>query len=177
MPKTSQEPYTDHHEASDPYASPSKTKLKKDMHALQEIGERLVELDAKKLAEFDLPENLADAIRFARTIDKHGARRRQLQYIGKLMRQVDVSPIQEKLATWNQTSLQQTARLHHLERWRERLLNDDAAFTEFAQKHPNADLQQLRVLIRNTHKEKTANKPPKSYRLLFQTLQLVIEKN
>jgi ribosome-associated protein len=177
VPKISQEPYIDHHETSDPYASPSKTKLKKDMHALQEIGERLVELDAKKLAEFDLPENLADAIRFARTIDKHGARRRQLQYIGKLMRQVDVSPIQEKLATWHQTSLQQTARLHHLERWRERLLNDDAAFTEFAQKHPNADLQQLRVLIRNTHKEKATNKPPKSYRLLFQALQLVIEKN
>lgn len=177
MPKISQEQYIDHHEASDQYTSPSKTKLKKDMHALQEIGERLVELDAKQLAEFDLPESLADAIRFARTIDKHGARRRQLQYIGKLMRQVDVSPIQEKLATWHQTSLQQTARLHHLERWRERLLNDDAAFTEFAQKHPNADLQQLRVLIRNTHKEKTANKPPKSYRLLFQALQLVIEKN
>lgn len=80
---------------SDESTIPSKTKRKKDMHTLQEIGEQLVELDTKKLTEFDLPEILADAIRFARTIDKHGARRRQLQYIGKLMRQVDVLPIQE----------------------------------------------------------------------------------
>lgn len=166
----------DSEEIDDQSELPSKTKRKKDMHALQEIGEQLVELDTKKLAEFDLPEILADAIRFARTVDKHGARRRQLQYIGKLMRKVDVMPIQEKLAGWNQTSLQHTARLHNLERWRERLLNDETALTEFAEKYPSADLQQLRVLIRNTHKERSTNKPPKSYRLIFQTLQSTIER-
>ena len=176
MSNISQQEHSDSHEMSDESTLPSKTKRKKDMHALQEIGEQLVELDTKKLAEFDLPEILADAIRFARTIDKHGARRRQLQYIGKLMRQVDVLPFQEKLAVWNQTSLQHTARLHNLERWRERLLSDEAALTEFAQKYPNVDLQQLRMLIRNTHKERAANKPPKSYRLIFQALQSAIEK-
>ena len=149
MSNISQQEHSDSHEMSDESTLPSKTKRKKDMHALQEIGEQLVELGTKKLAEFD----------------KHGARRRQLQYIGKLMRQVDVLPIQEKLAVWNQTSLQHTARLHNLERWRERLLSDEAALTEFAQKYPNVDLQQLRMLIRNTHKERAANKPPKSYRL------------
>jgi len=155
-------------------AAPSKTQRKKDMHALQKIGEQLVELDPKKLIEFDLPEILIDAIHLARPMNKHGARRRQMQYIGKLMRNIDVLPVQEKLDSWQQTSLHQTARLHQLERWRERLLADEHALTEFAQKHPAADLQYLRLLIRNAHKEKATDKPPKSFRLLFQELQQAI---
>jgi ribosome-associated protein len=155
-------------------AAPSKTQRKKDMHALQEIGEQLVELDPKKLAEFDLPEILLDAIRMARPMNKHGARRRQMQYIGKLMRTIDVLPVQQKLDSWHQVSLHQTARLHQLERWRERLLSDEHALTEFAQKYPQADLQHLRLLIRNAQKEKAADKPPKSFRLLFQALQAII---
>lgn len=154
--------------------APSKTRRKKDMHALQAIGEQLVELDQKKLIQFDLPEILIDAITLARPMTKHGARRRQIQYIGKLMRNIDVLPIQEKLDSWQQVSLQQTARLHQLERWRERLLADENALTEFAQKYPAADLQHLRLLIRNAHKEKAAEKAPKSFRLLFQKLQTII---
>ena len=154
--------------------APSKTQRKKDMHALQEIGEQLVELDQKKLIEFDLPEILIDAIHLARPMNKHGARRRQMQYIGKLMRNIDVLPIQEKLDSWQQASLHQTTRLHQLERWRERLLADEHALTEFAQKYPAADLQYLRLLIRNAQKEKVTDKPPKSFRLLFQELQVII---
>lgn len=153
---------------------PSKTQRKKDMHALQEIGEQLVELDPKKLAEFDLPEILVDAIALARSMQKHGARRRQLQYIGRLMREIDALPIQQKLDSWQQTSKHQTARLHQLERWRDRLLNDEHALTEFAKQYPQADLQRLRLLIRNAQKEKAAEKPPKNFRLLFQELQGVI---
>ncbi len=154
--------------------APSKTQRKKDMHALQEIGEQLVELDQKKLSEFDLPEILIDALNLARPMNKHGARRRQMQYIGKLMRTIDVLPIQAKLDSWHQASMRQTARLHQLERWRERLLADEHALTEFAQKFPTANIQHLRTLIRNAQKEKTANKPPKSFRLLFQELQILI---
>lgn len=154
--------------------APSKTQRKKDMHALQEIGEQLVELDPRKLAEFDLPEILMDAINLARPLNKHGARRRQMQYIGKLMRNIDVLPIQAKLDSWHQASLHQTARLHQLERWRERLLTDEHALTELVQKYPAADLQHLRLLIRNAQKEKVAGKPPKSFRLLFQALQATI---
>ncbi|MEO7780613.1 MAG: ribosome biogenesis factor YjgA [Candidatus Nitrotoga sp.] len=154
--------------------APSKTKRKKDMHALQEIGEQLVEIDPKKLNEFDLPEILSEAIKQARAIHKHGARRRQLQYIGRLMREVDALPIQEKLDSWRQVSVHQTARLHQMERWRERLLSEEHALTEFAQKYPAADLQRLRLLIRNAHKEKIAEKPPKSFRLLFQELHGII---
>lgn len=154
--------------------APSKTQRKKDMHALQEIGEQLVELDPKKLTEFDLPEILKDAIQQAKSIQKHGARRRQLQYIGRLMRDVDALPIQQKLDSWRQVSVHQTARLHQLERWRERLLSEEHTLTEFAQQYPAADLQRLRLLIRNAHKEKAADKPPKSFRLLFQELQEII---
>ncbi|MER2513104.1 MAG: ribosome biogenesis factor YjgA [Nitrosomonas ureae] len=157
--------------------APSKTKRKRDMHALQEIGEQLVELEPKKLAEFDLPEILSDAIRQARAMQKHGARRRQLQYIGRLMREVDALPIQQKLDSWRQVSIHQTARLHQLERWRESLLSDERALTEFAQQYPAADLQRLRSLIRNAHKERAAGKPPKSFRLLFQELQGIIAES
>ena len=153
---------------------PSKTQRKKDMHALQTIGEQLVELDPKKLTEFDLPETLIDAINQARPMQKHGARRRQLQYIGRLMREIDALPVKEKLDSWQQTSTHQTARLHQLERWRERLLSDEHALTEFAKQYPQADLQRLRLLIRNAQKEKAAEKPPKNFRLLFQELQGVI---
>lgn len=153
---------------------PSKTQRKKDMHALQAIGEQLVKLDLKKLAELNLSEILVDAIALARPMQKHGARRRQLQYIGRLMREVDALPIQQKLDSWQQTSKHQTARLHQLEHWRDRLLNDEHALTEFAKQHPHADLQRLRRLIRNTQKEKAAEKPPKNFRLLFQELQALI---
>lgn len=155
---------------------PSKTQRKKDMHALQDIGEQLVDLDPKKLVELDLPEILMEALLLAQQTHKHGARRRQMQYIGKLMRNIDVLPIQEKLGSWRQPSIQQTARLHQLERWRERLLTDEQALTEFAQKYPEADLQQLRLLIRNAHKERAENKPLKNYRLLFQALHAIIKE-
>ena len=152
----------------------SKTQRKKDMHALQEIGERLVELDQQKLSELNLPEILIDAINLARIKQKHGAHRRQMQYIGKLMRNIDVLPIQEKLESWQETSLFHTARLHQLEYWRERLLTDEHALNEFAQKYPAADLQRLRLLIRNAQKEKASEKSPKNFRLLFQALRATI---
>ena len=107
-------------------------------------------------------------------MNKHGAKRRQMQYIGKLMRTIDVLPIQKKLDAWQGVSIQHNARLHLLERWRERLLTDEQALTEFAQAFPGADMQHLRVLIRNAQKEKVSDKPPKSFRLLFQELQALI---
>lgn len=152
----------------------SKTRRKQEMHALQDMGEQLIQLDIKRLAELDLPETLADAILEAKRIRKHGALRRQRQLIGKLMRDVDPAPIQEKLDAWNGLSSQHTAWLHLLERWRERLLADELALGELGQKYPTADLQQLRLLTRNAEKERLANKPPKSFRMLFQELQKII---
>lgn len=158
----------------DQIAQLSKTRRKKEMHALQDIGEQMVALDINQLNELDLPEMLMDAILDAKQIKKHGAYRRQMQYIGKLMRNVDVLSFQEKLAFWHNLKLQQTARQHLLEHWRERLLSDEKAFTEFSQNYPAADIQHLRMLARKTHKEKIANKPPKSFRALFHELQAII---
>lgn len=153
---------------------PSKTRRKQEMHALQDIGEQLVQLDLKRLAELGLPETLADAILEAKRMRKHEARRRQMQFIGKLMRDVDAAPILEKFDLWSGVTLQRTAWLHLLERWRNRLLTDEQAFAELGQKYPSADLQHLRTLVRNAHKEKLANKPPRSFRALFHELQTVI---
>lgn len=153
---------------------PSKTQRKQKMHALQNVGENLVRLDLKRLSELGLPEALADAIREAKQMHKHEARRRQMQFIGKLMRDVDVAPILEKFDMWTGVTLQHTAWLHLLEQWRNRLLVDNQALAELGQKYPTADLQHLRVLIRNSHNEKLANKPPRSFRALFHELQAII---
>ena len=108
---------------------------------------------------------------------KHGAVRRQMQFIGKLMRSVDAEPIREKLDVWSGLSLKHTAWLHTLERWRERLLADEQALGELGQQYAAADLQQLRMLIRNVQKERLADKPPKSFRALFQELQRIIPED
>ncbi len=153
---------------------PSKTKIKKQMHDLQDVGEQLVALSKEHLAELDIPENLRDAIREVKRINKFGAIRRQMQYIGRLMRDIETAPILEKLAAWNGTSRQHVTWLHQVERWRERLLEDPEALTELLAAHPSADAQHLRALIRNAVKEKELGKPPKNYREIFQVLRDLI---
>ncbi len=151
----------------------SKTQRKQQMHSLQELGELLVELPKDKLQQLDLPEGLRDAILNARKITAHGGKRRQLQYIGKLMRTVDPEPIQTRIDQWNGNHAEETALLHRLENWRHRLINDDdqGALSEFLTQHPGFDVQQLRTLIRNARKEAQQQKPPKSSRELFRVLR------
>jgi len=153
---------------------PSKTKIKKQMHELRDLGKELTELGKDQLAQLDLPENLRDAIREMKSINKFGAQRRQMQYIGKLMREVDTAPILAKLDAWKGTSQQHIAYMHLLERWRDRLLENDAALTELLSAHPQADAQRLRTLIRNAQKEMEAGKPPKNFREIFQVLKEII---
>lgn len=153
---------------------PSKTKIKQQMHDLQDIGEQLAELSIDKLKQMDLPESLFDALREMKRINKFGAQRRQMQYIGKLMRDVETAPIIAKLEAWSGKSHQHIAWLHQLERWRDRLLENDAALTELLADHPEADAQRLRALVRNALKEKELAKPPKSYREIFQVLREIL---
>jgi ribosome-associated protein len=153
---------------------PSKTKIKQQMHDLQDIGEQLVELSADKLKQLDLPERLFDAVREMKRINKFGAQRRQMQYIGRLMRDVEPAPIIAKLEAWSGKSHQHIAWLHQLERWRDRLLENDAALTELLADHPEADAQRLRALVRNAIKEKELAKPPKNYREIFQVLREIL---
>jgi len=152
----------------------SKTRVKQEMHALQKIGERLIELNPNQLKEFFLPDTLFEAIIEAKQIHKNGARRRQIQYIGKLMREVDMSPIKKKLSTWDGVSKQHTAWIHKIERLRNSLLKDKNTFAEFARLYPGANLQRIRTLTRNTHKEILSGKPLKSFRALFHELQISI---
>jgi len=156
---------------------PSKTKIKQQMHDLQEIGEQLAGLPADKLAELDLPENLLDALRDLKRISKFGAQKRQRQYIGRLMREVEPAPIIAKLEAWSGNSREHNAWLHQVERWRDRLLESEAALTELLAAHPGADAQRLRTLIRNAHKEKELDKPPKSFREIFQVLREIIPED
>lgn len=153
---------------------PSKTKVKQQMHELQDIGAELVALGKDQLAQLELPETLRGAIREMHRINKFGAQRRQMQYIGKLMRDVDPAPIVAKLDVWKGRSQQHTVHLHQLERWRDRLLESDDALTELLAAHPQADAQHLRALIRNTKREQEAGKPPKNYREIFQALKEII---
>jgi ribosome-associated protein len=153
---------------------PSKTKIKKQMLELQDLGKTLTGLSKEKLKELDLEENLLEAILEYKRMTKFGALNRQLQYIGRLMRDVDPAPIQAKLDAWNGVSRQHTAWLHQVENMRDRLLEHPDTLTELLATYPDADAQHLRTLIRNALKEREAAKPPKSYRELFQVLRDII---
>ncbi len=163
-----------HNDQLDEELPPSKTKIKKQMHDLQDIGKTLTALPNDKLRELNLEENLLEAILEYKRISKFGAQKRQLQYIGRLMRDVEPAPILAKLDAWNGVSRQHTAWLHQVEHWRDRLLGQPDALTELLAAHPHADAQHLRTLIRNAQKEREAGKPPKSYREIFQVLREII---
>lgn len=151
---------------------PSRTRRKQDDQALQDLGEALVAVSPEKLAELDLPERLRDAIAVARGISRFGALRRQMQYIGRLMREEgDADTIRAWLDAWKGVSVEETGRLHLIERWRSRLLNEEKALEELISDYPRADLQQLRTLMRNARREAEAGKPPKSFRELFHVLR------
>ena len=160
-------------DGGDDYSGPSKSQVKRDMLALQALGTEIVELTDAKFASIApiLPEKLRIATTDARSISAHGGRKRQLQYIGRLMRQVDPEPIRDALAVWKRHSREQAVELHQLENWRERLIAEEGALAEYVAAHPGTDTQRLRALIRNTREEKARNKPPKSYRELFRLLR------
>jgi len=150
---------------------PSKSQLKRDMEALQALGKRLVEINDEQLASVALPERLREAVLEARRIRSREGRRRQLQYIGKLKRDIDPAPIRARFDAWDGQSTAATAAHHHAERWRERLLDEEDALTEFAREHPAADLQKLRALLRNARKEQEEGRPPRAYRDLFRIVR------
>lgn len=153
---------------------PSKTQRKREMHELQTLGARLVELNSEQLAAIGLPENLRDAIEFAKRTTKHEARRRQMQYIGRLMRSVDPAPIREKLKVWDGVSAEHTAQQHRVERWRDRLLEDEAVVDELVQAHPGIDARHLRALARKAREERSAGAQPRAYRELFRALREIV---
>jgi len=153
----------------------SKTRRKKNMRALQDLGEKLVELTAAQRANLDLPERLVDALEEAKRISGFEARRRQMQYIGRLMRTVDAAPIAERIAAQKISRQREIARHKDAERWRDRLLADESELTELARTHAGLDIQQLRTLIRNARKEQAQGRPPHAARALFRMLRLLFD--
>lgn len=162
------------HDASADHESderPSKSQLKREMHALQTLGVDLVELPKDALKRMPMPETLADAVREARRITDHEGKRRQIQYIGRVMRSLtedEVAALRTALETHRGVNKAETARLHWIEQTRERLIADDNALTAFLREHPGADAQEGRTLIRNARKEAQQGKPPRYFRELFQ---------
>lgn len=159
-----------------PDERPSKSALKRAMTELQDLGAELVALSVDQIKKLDLPDDLRAAVRDAKRITQHEAHRRQLQYIGKLMRSVDPEPIRAALDEINGVSAAATARMHALERLRTRFLEDEKVIGEIATAHPGADLQQLRQLRRNALKEQELGKPPRAFRELFRVLRELNEQ-
>jgi ribosome-associated protein len=149
----------------------SKTRRKQEMHALQALGAALVELPDSQLDAMELPDDLAAAVREAKRITSHEGRRRQMQYIGRLMREVDAAPIKSALDAISGQSAEAAARHRRLEALRARLLDDDAALTDYVASHAGADLQALRTLIRNARREQKEGRAPRAYRELFRLLK------
>lgn len=153
----------------------SKTRKKAEADALQALGVTLTALPKDKLIKLNLPETLYEAILEAKRITANGAIRRHRQYIGSLMRNIDATPIIAQLQKWDGKNQEENARFHQLERWRDRLLQQEQALNQFIAEYPQTDIQQIRTLIRNAKREQEANKPPKSSRELFKLLRSITE--
>jgi ribosome-associated protein len=152
----------------------SKTRRKEDMHALQKIGAELIELSEDQLSGMQLPERLKDAVLEAKRLRPREALRRQMQFIGRLMRDINAAPIRAQLDRWRSQSDAHTGQLHAIERWRDELIEGDPALERFLREHPGADSQKLRALMRNARRERDAGQPPKSYRELFRVLRDIV---
>ncbi len=152
----------------------SRTQHKKDAMALQKLGEKLTRLPDDQLCNMDLPEELYDAVRFAKTIRKHGALRRQLQYIGSLMRSVDSEPIEHAILLIEQGAYEKAIHFQKLENWRDGLIaGNSGLLEEILEICPDADRQRIGQLIRSARKEKIKNTPLKSSRNLFRYLKKI----
>ena len=154
---------------------PSKSELKRQSRDLQDLGDELVALPPAEFDALPLPEDVRDAVVAARRITSHGARLRQKLYIGKLLRRIDVEPVREALARRGEVDRQRVLRERAIEKWRDRLLTDDAsAWTELTPLISADDLQQLRGLARQARAEQDAARPPAAARQLFRRLREVL---
>lgn len=152
--------------------APSKSQLKRDAHALQKLGAALLEIPEQDWQALQLPDALVTALRDAKRMPSRGAHKRQLQFIGKLMRDVDPAPIQHYFDNLRNEARQQVRLQHEAEHWRERMIDEgDSAIDGWLAAHPEGDRQHLRQLVRQAKKEQEAGKPPKSSRALFRYIR------
>ena len=155
----------------------SKSQQKRDMEALKKLGWRLLDFSDDALRQLALPEPLLDAIRTAQRIKSHSARKRQMQFIGKLMRVIDVTPVKKAIDAADHHHSSQTREFHLVEDLREKLLAEgDSALPEVLSHFPRCDRQHLRKLVRQARKELETGQPPRTSRLLFRYLRELQEK-
>ena len=167
------------------YDRPSKSQVKREMHALLDLGKQLVDLSPDRLKQLPLSEKLLESIRLAQRINSREGRRRQIHYVGKLMRDAGADAIRHQLDVWENGSREEAAAMHQLEAQRDLLLKDDQALTELLTEFEQADVQHLRSLIRAGRKEQEANQnlqpgqapKRKHYRALYQALKTLQNTN
>lgn len=174
-------PHTTTSHPSDDDDRPSKSQIKRDLHALHDLGKELVELSPDRLKKLPLSDTLLEAIRDAQRTTSREGRRRQIHYVGKLMRTADAPAIRQQLDVWRHGSREDTRAMHRLETLRDILIKDDGALTGFLEEYPDSDVQQLRALIRAARKEVQHNatlepgREPqrKHFRALYQALKQI----
>ena len=153
----------------------SKTRRKREMKELQDLGAALVKLSKEQLARIDMPDSLREAVMECRRFTKHEAIRRQMQYIGRVMRDIDAAPIAAQVAAIEAPSKRQTAIFHVAEQWRTDLMADPDAVARFVKEYPEVDPQRLRELAAAAREEKRASKPPRNFRELFHVLNALLQ--
>ncbi|MGE0808519.1 MAG: ribosome biogenesis factor YjgA [Burkholderiaceae bacterium] len=156
--------------AADRDAAPSKSQRKRDMLALQALGESLLTLSDERLQRMPIPPELVDAVRMAREIRSHEGRRRQLQYVGKLMRGVDADALRAALSDETREQRVATATMHAAERWRERLLADEITLQNWLERYPETRTT-VPALVERARRELAAGGAGRSYRELYRALR------
>jgi ribosome-associated protein len=164
-----------HDDEKGEFLGPSRSQRKRDAEAVLELAGRLVALTAAQLARIEVPEPIADAVRDTQKISQPVARKRQLHYLSKLMRREDDETLEQIRAALEHDRAEarrETAALHRIEAWRDRLLDEgDTALGDLADLHPDIDRHRLRQLIRSAREERLQNRPPRAFREMFQVLK------
>lgn len=173
-----QDPHQDFQDddEEDVYRGPSKSQLKREQLELQALGKEMTGLGDEQVKRIGLPEDVLFEIKEFRRMRSFGAQRRQLQLIGKKMRDMDPKAVREAIDRATGESRAAVALLHRCETLRDRMIADDAALTAFISEHPEVDIQALRTLVRGARRKRDAAKPPKSARELYKFLHRTLEE-
>ena len=154
----------------------SKSERKRRSTALQDVGVALVKLSHEQLTRIDMPEELREAVLECKRFTRHEAIRRQMQYIGKIIRGIDAAPIAAQLTAMQAPTRRQTALFHVAERWRDELLGDPSAMERFQREFPNADAARLKALVNAARSGKTGRHEPKHARELFHAVNAAVQE-
>jgi ribosome-associated protein len=150
----------------------SKSQRKREANELLDLAKKIIAMPGPRLKRLPLESSLRSEIDFARNIRSHGAKKRQLMTVAKMLRQIDAEPLLDAVSNIDQKNRQATAHHHQIEAWRDKLITGtDTELTELLSQSPNSNAQTLRQLIRNAKKETQLNKPPAAARKLFKLLR------